>query len=806
MYNHNKIEQYWKDYFEQNKVFKFKDRGENYKKFYVLDMFPYPSGYGMHVGHIKGYTATDIISRYKRLKGYDVLHPIGWDAFGLPAEQFAIKNNVHPGKFTEENINNFRRQLKSIGFDYDYDKEVNTTDPNFYRTTQYIFSLLYKHNLACILDVDVNWCEELGTVLSNEEVVQDKDGNPVSERGGFPVVQRPMKQWVLKITEFADSLLDGLKEVDWPQSLKSLQSNWIGKSNGVIVDFKVKNQDIILHAFSTRVDTIYGVSYLAIGFDNEHLSFLVSKEQKEQVDLFVKEIESKTGFGMHDDYEKEGVFTGSYAINPINNEIVPIFVVNYVVKQFGTGVLFGVPAHDERDYHFALKYHLDIKKVIECDTLPYIADGKHINSPLINGLNIDDSKQKIINELTKNGTGKETTFYKLRDWIFSRQRYWGEPFPVLFDDENNIHIIDSLPVTLPYLQEYKPSGKMESPLANKPDWVNVTINKQHYRRETNTMPQWAGSSWYYLAYILKNDDGSYLDLSSKEGQDRLKRWLPVDLYIGGQEHAVLHLLYARFWHQFLYQIGLVPTKEPFYKVVNQGMILASNNEKMSKSKGNVINPDVIVESHGADTLRIYEMFMGPLSQSLPWSNQGLDGIRKWLDRVYRLYTNEVQFEIISDIENINQELTTAFHQFLKDFTIHIENMSFNLAVSSMMIFINAVYKIKQINYQMLDQFLICLSLYAPFLAEELHSINNKDLIINHPFPVYDENKLVKTALTIPVQINGKLKGSITVSVDDDDESIKQTALQLLVKKNDITSTDEPKKIIYIKHKIINFVF
>ncbi|MCV3743339.1 leucine--tRNA ligase [Ureaplasma sp. ES3154-GEN] len=802
MYNHNKIEKKWQKHWLEHQTYQFQDR-KDHPKCYVLDMFPYPSGKGLHVGHPKGYTATDVISRFKRLNGFDVLHPIGWDAFGLPAEQYALETNNHPREFTMRNIEVFRKQLQMLGFDYDYNKEVNTTDPQFYMWTQWIFVQLYKNNLAEIKDIDVNWCPGLGTVLSNEEIVYDEHNNPVSERGKFPVFKKPMKQWVLKISAYADKLLNNLVDLDFSPSLKALQTNWIGRSKGHIVHFPVINTDLVCDIFTTRLDTIYGVSFVAIAYDHPLVDALIKKSTNQAAVInFIKTMQNTSDRQRLANQDKNGVFMGLYALNPINNEQIPIYVVDYVLNTFATGTIMGVPAHDDRDLAFAKKYNLPIKVVIQKSINNN--EDQYINSPLINGLN----KRKAIDALGKyledNQIGKPATFFKLRDWVFSRQRYWGEPFPVLFDENNNIKILEDLPVLLPDLEEFKPSGDGQSPLANNKDWLYVEIDGKKYRRETNTMPQWAGSSWYYLAYILKNSDGTYLPLNSKEAYARFEKWLPVDIYVGGQEHAVLHLLYARFWHAFLYDIKIVPTKEPFFKVINQGMILGPNGEKMSKSKGNVINPDDIIKSHGADTLRLYEMFMGPLTASLPWSDEGLDGMRKWLDRVYRLYTNANQLTVIKDVDGLHEDIVYAYHKMVKNVTQALNEYSFNIAISEMMVFVNILYKYKQINYDYLDNFLIMLSCFTPHLAEELYATNHAMSVNHQNWPIYDEKKLVLNYISLPIQFNGKLKHTLKINKDLD-----EAAILAIINANEEMRTlfndVEIIKTIYVPNKIINFV-
>ncbi|GAA5414418.1 leucine--tRNA ligase [Ureaplasma ceti] len=810
MYNHNKIEKKWQKYWLDNNTYQFLDN-KSQKKFYALDMFPYPSGKGLHVGHPKGYTATDIISRFKRLNGFNVLHPIGWDAFGLPAEQYALETNNHPRTFTQTNIDHFRSQLQKLGFCFDYDKEVNTTDPKYFKWTQWIFLQLFKRGLAEIKEVDVNWCEKLGTVLANEEVLIDKEGNRVSERGSHPVVRKPMKQWVLKITEYADKLLEGLEEIDWPESLKHLQKNWIGRMEGTNVDFKVFGSDDKIKVFTTRIDTIYGVSYLALSPKHPLIDVLTTKEQKVEVEAYLDEYNKLSDREIKQLKDKTGVFTGSYAINPINNKRIPIFVSNYVLVGVGTEALMGVPAHDENDFEFAEKFNLDIIPVIECksEALPYLEDGKHINSLMVNGMVTADAYRTLQQFLINQGIASKQVNYKLRDWLFSRQRYWGEPFPVLFDENNNILADEALPVLLPEMSEFKPSTTGEGPLANATDWLNVDIKGKKYLRDTNTMPQWAGSCWYYIGYLLKNPDGSYTDLDSAEAKERLARWLPVDVYIGGQEHAVLHLLYARFWHRFLYDIGVVPTKEPFYKVINQGMILGEDGEKMSKSKGNVLNPDDIIESHGADALRLYEMFMGPLTSSMAWKNESLDGVRKWLDRVYRLYMERDTLDIatVTTEADVNEDLVVAYNLMVKKVTDNLNDNNFNIGISEMMIFINQVYKTKQFYVEYMKNFAIILSCYAPHLAEEIyHSLDNDETVsvTKLNWPTFDEAKTVATTINIPVVINGKPRDIISVSVDTPEDKLLELALNQDKVKAYIN--DKPlKKTIVVVNKIVNLI-
>lgn len=800
MYNHNLFEKKWQKYWIENNTYKFVDRS-NTKKFYALDMFPYPSGQGLHVGHPKGYTATDIVSRFKVHQGYDVLHPIGWDAFGLPAEQYALQTGNHPKEFTNKNIDNFRRQLQSLGFCFDYSKEVNTTDPKYYKWTQWIFSKLFENGLAEIKDVDVNWCENLGTVLSNEEVLI-VDGKMVSERGSHPVIKRPMRQWVFKITQYADKLLDGLSDLDWPESLKSIQKKWIGKSVGAMIKFS-SDKNIKFEVFTTRPDTIYGVTYLAIAPEHPLLKKLVTKENQIEINKYVELSKAKTEILRKENKDKTGLFTGSYAINPFNNKQIPIYVADYVLIDHGTGIVMGVPAHDERDYEFAKKFNLPITYVIECEQDgAYTKDGKHIHSDFLNGKSNLEASKSVLDYLVKNKIGYSHTTYKLKDWLFSRQRYWGEPFPIVFDKNNKPTLIKELPVLLPHIENIKLSHTGESPLVNDTKWMHVKINGKEYIRESNTMPQWAGSCWYYLGYLLKKSNGSYIDLDSKEAFEIFKNWLPVDLYIGGQEHAVLHLLYARFWHRFLYDIGIVPTKEPFQKIINQGMILGENGEKMSKSRGNVINPDDIVRTHGADSLRMYEMFMGPITASLPWTDNGLNGIRKWLDRVYRLFEEE-QINLI-EVDKTNKELVFAYNNFIKKITSCIEKQNFNVGISEMMIFINECYKNKSIPKEYLCGFLVVLSCYAPHLSEELWSKFHNTSIFKAPWPSYDETKLVKSTISIPIQENGKLRDIMEVNVGDDKETVIALAMSREKVKAFINNR-EIKKVIYVPNKILNII-
>ncbi len=793
MYDHKKIEKKWQEFWLKNKTFKTTENGK--KKFYVLDMFPYPSGAGLHVGHPEGYTATDIIARYKRFNKYDVLHPIGWDAFGLPAEQYAIQTGNNPAVFTEKNINVFRQQLQSLGFSYDYDKEVNTTDPKYYKWTQWIFSQMYKNGLAEIKEIEVNWCPELGTVLANEELLDDGKGNKISERGGFPVIKKPMKQWILKITNYADKLIEGLNEVEWPNSLVQLQKNWIGKMDGYEINFETENKDFI-KVFTTRIDTIFGVTFLVLNPNNEFVKKYFFNDNK--IKKFIDDYNKKTSREISIEKDKKGIFTGLYAFNPITREKVPVWLGEYVLQNVGTGAVMGVPAEDERDKDFAIKNNLKIIDILKND--------KYINSEFINDLNNKDKAiEKIVDFFKKNKLPiKKVSSYKLKDWVFARQRYWGEPFPIMFDEKNNIYLIDDL-VELPAMNNIKPSGTGESPLANNKEWVNIEVNGKKYHRETNTMPQWAGSSWYYLAYILKNDDNTYIPLNSKEAYKKFKKWLPVDLYIGGQEHAVLHLLYARFWHKVLYDLKIVPTSEPFFKLVNQGMILGTDNQKMSKSKGNVINPNEIVNEYGADTLRVYEMFMGPLTDSKPWNTKTVEGTRKWLERVWRLFEKYFNKEIILDSNHIDNNLESIYNQTIRDVTKDIEELKFNTAISKLMVYINHLYKVEKIsNEKFLKDFLILLSPFAPHISEELINKLSQEQMSQQSWPKWDENKIKNSLIVLSIQVNGKLRGTLELNHELDEKQIIKLAKENSnVKK--YLENKEIKKIIFIKNKNINFV-
>lgn len=764
-------------------------------------MFPYPSGAGLHVGHPEGYTATDILSRYKRMQGYNVLHPMGWDAFGLPAEQYALDTGNDPAEFTKRNIQTFKRQIQELGFSYDWDREVSTTDPEYYKWTQWIFIQLYKKGLAYIDEIPVNWCEALGTVLSNEEVV---DG--VSERGGYPVVRRPMKQWVLKITEYADRLLEDLDTLDWPESIKDMQRNWIGRSEGAKVNFKVENINTPIEVFTTRPDTIYGATFLVLSPEHTLVNRITTPQQYEKVKHYQDEAAKKSDLERTDlAKEKTGVFTGAYAIHPFTGKQVPIWIADYVLASYGTGAVMAVPAHDERDYEFATTFDLPVVTVIENDaeTPYYTGDGAHVHSGELDGLNNEAAIAKAIELLEAKGLGEKKVNYKLRDWLFSRQRYWGEPIPIIHWEDGSMTTVpeNELPLLLPKTDEIKPSGTGESPLANIDDFVNVVDPETGMkgRRETNTMPQWAGSCWYYLRYIDPKNDQMLAD------PEKLKHWLPVDLYIGGVEHAVLHLLYARFWHKVLYDLGIVPTSEPFQKLFNQGMILGEGNEKMSKSKGNVVNPDDIVRSHGADTLRLYEMFMGPLEASIAWSENGLDGSRRFLDRVWRLFVTEDSQLTDKVIEGDTPALQTVYHQTVKKVTEDFESLSFNTAISQLMVFINECYKADNISKAYAEGFVKMLAPIAPHVGEELWSILGHDTTITYqPWPSFDPSLLEEDVVEIVVQVNGKVRAKIEIPKDMSKADMEATALANDNIKAAVEGKDV-KKVIAVPQKLVNIV-
>ena len=792
-YNFKEIEKKWQNYWDEHKTF-FTDVWDFSKpKFYALDMFPYPSGQGLHVGHPEGYTATDILSRMKRMQGYNVLHPMGWDAFGLPAEQYAIKTGNHPAEFTKANIATFKRQLKMLGFSFDWDKEISTCNPDFYKWTQWIFKQLYNDGLAKLVEMPVNWCEGLGCVLSNDEVINGR-----SERGDFPVVRKNMKQWVLDIPKYAEILLDGLDEIDWPESTKEIQRNWIGKSEGAEVTFKVSGfDDIEFTVFTTRPDTLFGATYCVLAPELDLVDKITTNEQREAVKKYKLEATSKSDLERTElNKDKTGVFTGSYAINPVNSKKIPIWISDYVLSTYGTGAIMAVPAHDQRDYEFASKFGIEITPVLEGGDISkeaFIGDGKHINSDFLNGLYKETAIQKMIDYLEINHIGKQKINYKLREWIFARQRYWGEPIPIVYlDDEMKALADNDLPLVLPELEDYAPSKTGASPLDKATDWVNTTFNGKPAKRETSTMPGSAGSSWYFLRYI---DPKNTEEFANKK---LLEHWLPVDLYVGGPEHAVGHLLYSRFWNNYLYNKGLVPVKEPFAKLRHQGMILGTNGEKMSKSKGNVINPDDMVKQYGADSLRLYEMFMGPIDAVKPWDVNGIEGTKKFLDRVWRLY---VESRKIKNIQNKNLE--RDYHFTVKKVTDDYEKMNFNTAISQMMIFINNTYKEDIFPLEYAEGFLKLLNPIAPHITEELWNIlGHNNTIAYEKWPEYDESKTITNEITLPIQFNGKLKATIQIALDEDEASIKQKVHEAIDSKLDGKNI---VKEIYVKNKIYNIV-
>lgn len=794
MYNFKKIEKKWIKYWESHETFKTDIRDFSKPKYYVLDMFPYPSGVGLHAGHPEGYTATDIVARMKRMQGYNVLHPMGWDSFGLPAEQYAISTGNHPSTFTEENIKTFKEQLKSLGFSYDWSCEISTADPSYYKWTQWIFKKLFEDNLAIYKDMPVNWCEELGTVLSNDEIV---DGR--SERGNYPVIRKNMKQWVIDIPKYAEVLLDGLDNLDWPNSTKEIQRNWIGKSIGADVIFKIKDTDECFTVFTTRCDTLFGATYCVMAPEHELVDKITTLDKKDEVNAYKKECASKSELERTDlNKDKTGVFTGAYAINPVNNKKIPIWISDYVLVSYGTGAIMAVPAHDQRDYEFALKYNLEIIPVIEGGDITvsaYTGDGVHINSGFLDGLNKEDAINKMIEFLTFNKCGSKKVNYRLREWIFARQRYWGEPVPVVHLENGKIIALDDseLPLILPVLKDYK-SKNGQAPLNNDTKWKNVTINGVKGERETSTMPGSAGSSWYYLRYIDPHNNQCFADY------ELLKHWMPVDLYVGGPEHAVGHLLYSRMWNNFLYNKGLSPYKEPFKKLVHQGMILGENGLKMGKRFPEyVINPTDIVNSHGADALRLYEMFMGPLEADKPWSSSGIDGAKKFIDRIYRIFEDDK-----ITIEN-DKKLEKIYNQTVKKVTEDYENLNFNTAISQLMIFVNAVYKNGSLPKCYAIGFVKLLNPVCPFLTEELWEIlGHNETIAYEPWPTYDEKVLEEDNITIAVQVNGKLRDTISVCVDMDKEKI----LELALKANNVVKHIEGKNIvktIVIPNKIVNIV-
>lgn len=822
-YKHIDIEAKWQKYWADNNTFRT-GTDKNKPKFYALDMFPYPSGAGLHVGHPEGYTATDILSRYKRAQGYNVLHPMGWDAFGLPAEQYAIDTGNDPVEFTAKNIATFKRQINSLGFSYDWEREVNTTDPEFYKWTQWIFTKLYEKGLAYEAEVAVNWVEELGTAIANEEVLPDG----TSERGGYPVVRKPMRQWMLKITAYAERLLNDLEGLDWPESIKEMQRNWIGKSVGADVNFKVEGSNEEFTVFTTRPETLFGSTFAVLAPEHPLVEKITTAEQANAVEDYKHQASLKSDLARTDlAKDKTGVWTGAYAINPVSGKKMPIWIADYVLASYGHGAVMAVPGHDERDWEFAKVYDLEIIPVFDGGNVQeacHTEGGKIINSDFLDGMEKEEAIEKMVAYLEEKGIGSRKVTYRLRDWLFSRQRYWGEPIPIIHWEDGTTTAVpeEELPLVLPKTSNIKPSGTGESPLANLTDWLTVTREDGvKGRRETNTMPQWAGSSWYYLRYIDPKNSQAIAD------PELIKEWLPVDIYVGGAEHAVLHLLYARFWHKVLFDLGVVPTNEPFQKLFNQGMILGTSYRdsrgalvatdkvekrdgsyynietgeeleqapaKMSKSLKNVVNPDDVVKRYGADTLRVYEMFMGPLDASIPWSEEGLEGARKFLDRVVRLLSNSTITE-----EN-DGNLDKVYNETVKNVTERLDHMLFNTAISQLMIFVNAANKAKTLPLEYAKGFVQLLAPFAPHLAEELWvELGNEAGISYVAWPSFDESKLVENEVEIVVQINGKLKAKVMIEKDLPKDQLEKVALEAVEVEGNIV------KVIAIPNKLVNIV-
>ena len=799
-YDFKSIEEKWEKVWDEKKTFKTDAYDFSKPKFFVMDMFPYPSAVGLHVGHVEGYTATDALARMKRMQGFNVLHPIGYDAFGLPAEQFAIKNNKNPGPYTDQNIDNFRTQLKRLGFSYDWDREIKTTDPSYYKWTQWIFLKLYEKGLAYEDYRLVNWCPALGTVLANEEVIDGK-----SERGGFPVERRPMKQWVLKITAYADKLLEGLKDIQWPASTLAMQKNWIGKSKGTVVVFPVKDSDKNIEVFTTRADTLFGCTYVVLAPEHPLVKELTTKSEEEKVLAYQKLVASKSDQERTDgSKEKTGVFLGSYAINPINGKVVPIYIGDYVLATYGSGAVMAVPCHDQRDFDFAKKHNIEMIQVIEgdCTEAAFEGDGKHINSSFADGMNNEEAKKAITEKLIEINKGRYQVNYKLRDWLFSRQRYWGEPIPVIhMEDGKTISVpYDQLPLTLPEMKDYKPSGDGQPPLSKEKDWVEVTVDGKKGLRETNTMPQWAGSSWYYARYIDPHNNEAIGD------KKLLDHWLPVDVYVGGAEHAVLHLLYARFWHKFLHDQGIFKSTEPFQKLYHQGLVLGPDGQKMSKSLGNTVSPDDVINEYGADSLRLYEMFKGPVDQSMPWSNDGPRGAKRFLDKFYRLYSDEEYASKIKDVEN--PELDFIYHATVKKCTNDYEVLHYNTGISQLMVCISEFYKAKVLPKKMMLGLAQLLAPICPHLAQECYTLLGYDGLIDYvPWPSFDENKMNDRPVTYAIQVNGKLRSTIEWKKDCSEEEAEELKKKALSDEKVLPHIQGKTiaKVIVVKNKIVSIV-
>jgi len=801
-YDFKAIEAKWQKYWDEHQTFKTVERPEQ-PKYYILDMFPYPSGDGLHVGHVEGYTATDIYARYKRMRGFNVLHPMGWDAFGLPAEQYAVKTGQHPALTTKRNTERFRGQIKRLGLSYDWSREIDTTDTKYYKWTQWIFRRLYEKGLAYQSFAPVNWCPELGTVLANEEVIDGK-----SEVGGFPVIKKPMRQWVLKITAYAEQLLADLDDLEWPDSLKEMQRNWIGKSIGAHVSFQVDGHGETFQVFTTRPDTLFGATFCVLSPEHALIDLITTPAAKDVVSAYCVAAKAKSDMERTAvTKDKTGVDTGAFAVNPLSGEKLPIYVADYVLGSYGSGAIMAVPGHDERDHAFAQRYHLPIKRVLtggeeDIQMAAHIGDGTLVNSGFLDGLSKDQAIAAVCSWLEKHGSGKKAVTYKLRDWLFSRQRYWGEPFPLAHDQDGQVVLLDEadLPVTLPELDQFKPAGDGESPLALAGPWLQVTKDGKTLRRETNTMPQWAGSCWYYLRFMDPHNDKAPWD------KDIEKYWMPVDLYVGGAEHAVLHLLYARFWHKVLYDCGLVSSKEPFKRLLHPGIVLGENGEKMSKSRGNVVNPDVIVAEWGADALRLYEMFMGPLTAAKPWQTSGINGVYRFLKRVQRL--------IIDEDGRLSEKLsleppTGAFHKLLhrtiKKVTEDSESMQFNTAIAAMMEFVNAAYKEPTFSRPAAEALILMLAPYAPHLAEELwQRLGHQESLAYTPFPSFDPELAQVDEVILSVQVNGKLRGTLSLATDASKEAIILAARELEAVQRQLDGKTLVKEI-YVPGKIINFV-
>ena len=800
-YTPAEIEPRWQDFWLENKTFKV-EVDTSKPKYYILDMFPDPSGSGLHVGHPEGYTATDILARYKRMNGFNVLHPMGWDAFGLPAEQHALETGTHPADTTHKNIDTFRRQIRALGFSYDWDREVATCNADYYKWTQWIFMKLYEKGLAYMDNVPVNWCPALGTVLANEEVIDGK-----SERGGHDVIRKPMRQWLLRITKYADSLLESLDDLDWPESVKEMQRNWIGKSDGASLSFRVKDHEgVTFEVYTTRPDTLFGATYAVLAPEHHVVDSIVSEEQRSAVLAYVEEAKNKSDRKRQEDADKKtGVFTGAYAINPVNGLEIPIYVADYVLITYGTGAIMAVPGHDQRDWDFAKKFDLNIVEVVsggDISEAAYTGVGTLVNSDFLNGLEVPEAKEKMIQWLEAEKLGTRTVNYKLRDWLFSRQRYWGEPFPIVHTAEGPQLIDESeLPLELPEVERYQPTEDGEPPLARATDWVQVA---EGVVRETNTMPQWAGSCWYYLRFVDANNENAAWD------EEKEKYWMPVDLYVGGVEHAVLHLLYSRFWHHVLYDLGLVSTKEPFQRLVNQGMILGEDNQKMSKSRGNVVNPDDLIRDYGADTLRMYEMFMGPLEQVKPWNTKSAAGVFKFLNRAWNLLIapdGSIKSTFVDDSKfEVGQlEIEKSLHRLIKKVSEDLDALKFHTAIAALMSFCNEAAQVEEIPLRVAKTYTLLLSPFAPHLGEELwRKLGEKDTLAYEDWPKYDPELAKKDIVTIAIQVNGKLRDTIDVEPDTDKETLLGLAKEREKVQGYISGKEMLREVV-VPNRLVNLV-